>query len=54
MLGVTKEVVLPFTYENNKLVGGVKLNRLDYKLGEGTGSFMVGEEVEIQINCVLK
>ena len=54
MLGITKEVVLPFTYENNQLTGALALNRFDYKLGEGTGSFMVGEEVKIQINCVLK
>ena len=53
MLGVTKEVVLPFTFKNNKLIGSLTLNRFDYKLGEETNTFMVGETVEIEIKCML-
>lgn len=52
--GVSKHVEIPITKEGNKLKGSINLNRLDYKLGESTGTFMVGDEVEITIICVLE
>ena len=51
--GVSKHIEVPITKEGNKLKGSINLNRLDYKLGESTGTFMVGNEVEITIICVL-
>lgn len=51
MHGVVKEVEFPFTYAEGKFKGSFTINRLDYGLGEGTGSFAVGEEVEISIEC---
>lgn len=53
MFGVTKEVEMPFTFENNTFKGTLNLKRLDYKVGEKTGTFMVGDDVEIHITCVL-
>ncbi|NLR93003.1 YceI family protein [Flammeovirga agarivorans] len=51
--GVTQEVSIPFTKNESTLVGDLKINRLDYDLGKGTGTFTVGDEVEIKITCVL-
>ena len=53
MHGVSKTVVIPFVFENNQIDGNFEVNRLDYNVGEGTGSFMVGKEIQIQIVCVL-
>lgn len=52
--GITKDVEIPFSYKNNVLTGTLTLNRLDYKLGENTGTFMIGNEVNIEIACHLK
>ncbi len=49
--GVTKDVQIPITIENNTLNGTLHINRLDYKLGESTGTFMVGNEVDLTIIC---
>jgi polyisoprenoid-binding protein YceI len=54
MHGVTKSVEIPLIYKNNTLAGKITINRFDYKIGEDTGSFMVGSEVDIVILCVLK
>ena len=54
MHGISKRVEIPFTYNNNEFVGQFKLNRFDYKVGEGTGKFMVGKEIEIKIVSVVK
>lgn len=54
MHGITKTVEIPLTYENNTLLGSIVLNRFDYKIGEDTGTFMVGTEAKITIKCVLK
>jgi polyisoprenoid-binding protein YceI len=51
MHGVSREVSIPFTYSDNILAGVFTLNRLDYKVGESTGTFMVGNEVEVSIKC---
>lgn len=52
--GITKEVEIPFSFKNNRLTGTLTLNRLDYNIGEDTGTFMVGNEVNIEIACYLK
>ncbi len=53
MRGISKTVKIPFTYENNKITGNFTVKRLDYKVGEDVGGFMVGKKVTIQIICVL-
>ena len=54
MHGITMGVEIPFTYKNKVFKGKLLINRLDYKVGEGTGTFMVGNEVEIEIICAIK
>ncbi len=54
MHGVTKVVTVPFTYENKTIKAKLDINRLDYKVGEDFGTFMVGNEVEIWIEARLK
>ncbi|MFB6456461.1 YceI family protein [Chitinophaga sp. Hz27] len=53
MHGVTNDVVIPFIFANNTLEGKLTIKRLDYKVGEGTNTFMVGNEVEVMITCVV-
>lgn len=54
MLATTLDVEIPFTYADNTLTGEIEVDRLDYGLGEGTGTFMVGDTVEATIVCKLK
>lgn len=54
MHGVVKEIDFPFTYSQGEFKGSFTINRLDFGVGEGTGSFAVGEEVEITIVCAVK
>jgi len=51
MLGVTKTISFPFTFDNKVLRGTFEINRSDFGLGADTGSFAVAEEVEITIEC---
>lgn len=55
---VTKEVEIPFQMSNNNgkttLTGNLEIKRKDYHVGEGTGNFMVGNDIEIAIICVLR
>lgn len=59
IVGVTKEVKLPFTVDqqDNKTIleSEIVLNRFDYNLAvkEYSSTFMVGDEVELKIKCVL-
>lgn len=53
MHGITLAVSLPFTYSNKTFQGEIELERLDYKVGEDYGGFMVGKTVEIKVSCVL-
>lgn len=53
MHGISKEIEIPFVYENNQLKGTFNLNRLDFGIGP-KGGFMSGKEVIITILCVLK
>ncbi|AZQ61190.1 polyisoprenoid-binding protein [Flammeovirga pectinis] len=52
--GVTKAVTIDFNKDKNSFTGQLKINRLDFNLGEDTGTFTVGNEVKIEIKCVLK
>lgn len=51
--GVSKEIELPFTYDNQQLKGTLEVNRLDYNIGP-SGGFMVGKTAELEIICTLK
>jgi polyisoprenoid-binding protein YceI len=53
MHGVTKQIEMLFTYEDEAFSGSITVNRYDYNLGSQTSKFMVSEEVEVKIVCVL-
>ncbi len=53
MHGVTKLIKIPFTYTDHQIKANFQLLRKDYNIGEKTGNFMVGNEINIQILCVL-
>lgn len=52
----TIEEKITFSKEGNTYTGILKVNRFDYNLGvkEYDGTFMVSDEVEIEIVCVMK
>jgi polyisoprenoid-binding protein YceI len=52
--GVSKLIELPFTYQNGRFEGNITINRFEYDIAEDTGTFMMGEEIEVDIVCVLK
>ncbi len=54
MHGVIQNVAIPFTYSGQTITGTLVLKRLDYKIGEDTNTFMMGNEVEVTIVCVLE
>jgi len=54
MHGVSKEVKVPLIYKDNSLSGKITLQRLDFKIGEDTGGFMVSKEIEVYILCQFK
>lgn len=54
MLGVSKEIELPFTYQDSTLEGRMVLKRKDYGLASNYGSFMVGNKIKLTIKCVLQ
>ncbi|MEO0470089.1 MAG: YceI family protein [Bacteroidota bacterium] len=54
--GVSQEVSIPFSAEEGEkriLRGDLTINRKDFKVGEDTSSFTVGDEVKISIVCSL-
>ncbi|MEM7161420.1 MAG: YceI family protein [Bacteroidota bacterium] len=51
MCGVTKSVEIPFRMSKNTLVGDLSLKRFDFGLGQSTGSFFAGNEVNVSIVC---
>ncbi len=53
MHGVSKKVSIPFTYNNNTFTGTLEIDRTDFGVGSDSG-FMVGEEVSLEIICVVK
>ncbi|MBN2281049.1 MAG: YceI family protein [Candidatus Marinimicrobia bacterium] len=54
MHGITKEEKGEFLFDGKKFWGKVKVHRLDYQIGKGTNTFMVGDEVDLEIICILK
>jgi polyisoprenoid-binding protein YceI len=54
ILGHSKEVSIPFSFEQGAFRGEFSLNRLDYKLGEKFPAFIVGKNIKISINCKIK
>jgi polyisoprenoid-binding protein YceI len=54
MLGVSREVSIPFSYNEGKFKGQFSLNRLDYTLGKKFPAFFVGKTIQISINCKIK
>lgn len=51
---VTKDVKIPFTYENKIFKGTLKVDRFDYGVGVDMSTFMVSKEATIEIVCVTK
>ena len=55
---VTKDVFVPFRIEETDktitFMGGNIINRLDYNVGESTDTFKVGNEINVEVICVLK
>lgn len=54
MHGVTLAVEIPLSVDGKTVTGSLTVNRYDYKVGEGYGTFMIGDEVAITITCVLE
>lgn len=48
----SKEIKIPFTYQNDTFKGSLKINRFDYKIGTEYNTFLIAEEVNIGIQCV--
>ena len=53
MHGVVKSVEIPFSVSGKTFIGQFEVKRLDYNVG-GSGTFMVSDEVELKIICVLE
>ncbi len=53
MHGVSKNVSIPFTYANKIFTGTLQINRVDFGVGSD-GGFVVGEDVALEIICVMK
>lgn len=53
MLDVTRDVEIPFSYENGELSGKLIISRYDYNLANDVGAGKVSEEVEINITYTL-
>ena len=51
ILGVTREVSIPFIFSDDFFVGQFAVNRSDFKLGEKFPAFIVGKTIQITIKC---
>ncbi len=51
--GIDQLVTIPFTFDGEKFQGNLQVLRSDFELGP-SGTFMIGDEVEITIICTLK
>lgn len=56
ILGVTKEVEIPFTFEKNTFIGKIEVNRFDYGLAAESykKTRMVGAIASVEIVCVVE
>jgi len=52
MVGTSKDVTINFTHTDGKFVGNLKINRLEHNVGATTGTFMVGDEIDLEIIAV--
>jgi len=50
--GISKDIKIPFTYENGVFEGTLKVNRFDYGIGSEYSTFTISEEVSVNIKCV--
>jgi polyisoprenoid-binding protein YceI len=50
---VSREIEIPFTYSDKQFTGTLEINRLDYKIGEGTKPFIAAEKVSLEIIAVV-
>ena len=51
--GVTRKITIPFEFRNQRFTASLTINRQDFQLG-GSGTFMVGAMVELEIGCLLR
>ena len=51
ILGVTNEVEIPFSFNNNVFTGSLIVNRFDFNLAKDYGTFKVGKEANVTIKC---
>ena len=54
MIGVTKNVSIPFSYANKTLTGNFIVKRGDFNLAPSKGALQIGEEVTLKIVCTLQ
>ncbi|MEM6344444.1 MAG: YceI family protein [Bacteroidota bacterium] len=52
--GTSKQISIPFTYENATFSGEITIDRQDFSVGGSGFLDTIGDEVIIKINCVLK
>ncbi len=53
MLDVTRDVEIPFSYENGELSGTLTISRYDYGLASDVGTGKISEEVKIYVTYAL-
>lgn len=53
LLDTTREIYIPFTYDNGVIKGQFTINRLEFGLGADTGTFVIGDEVTLMVECVV-
>ena len=51
---VTNSVAIPFSFKDNTFIGEFSLNRFDYEVGKEIGTFLVSEDIDIEIICKIK
>lgn len=51
---VSKKITIPFKVLDSTLTGNFSIKRKEYNVGVGTSNFMVGEDIDIVIKCVLE
>ena len=54
ILGVRKEVSIPFSLDENVFKGQFSLRRLDFNLGKKFPAFIVGKSIKVSIHCKIK
>lgn len=52
--GKIKTFTIDLAHQPGKLTGTFKVNRLDFNVGKGTGTFTVGNTVTVAVDCYYK